>query len=210
VTWASVADLKTFLRWDADTSEGDAALQRQLDSACSVIEGIKGRIGADVVTNEPQPVERLGLVFVGEHPIASVEQVRAVNSDGTFRVLPQANPAGGVLAGWSVRSLGGVIEVPLCYGGTGGVEIGDTVLVDYTAGLAVVPQNYTDAAIELAAFLWNSSQNNDEGGRTGSYGTDQDWPARASGGIGAYALPFRVRELLGLYGAAVKSSVMVR
>lgn len=216
-SWASLDELRTFLQFDDpdDTSDNDA-LQRQLDSACAVIEGIKGRIGQEVLTNEPQTVGRLGIVILDETPIVSAEQVRLVTGPGKFVTLTKADPAAGVLGGWEVSSLGGVLSLPASCPSfdpiptSAYVRPGSTVLVDYTVGVDPVPANYSQAAIELAGFLWNSSQNNDAGGRTSSGGTDEDWPARAAGGIGAYALPFRVRELLGLYGSAVKSQVYAR
>lgn len=214
-SWASLDELRTFLQFDDEDTSDNAALQRQLDSACSVIEGIKGRIGQEVLTNEVQPVQRLGLVLLDETPIVSVEQVRLVSGAGSFVVLGKSDPAAGILGGWKMQSAGGVLSVPVACAGDSSptsvyVRPGATVLVDYTTGLDPVPPNYTQAAIELAGFLWNSSQNNEGGGRTSTGGTDEEWPARASGGIGAYALPFRVRELLGLYGSAVKSQIVAR
>lgn len=196
------------MQWGTDTSR-DAELQRSIDSACASIERIKGHVGAESFTGEPHVVGRAGLVILDESPVKSVESVARVNAGAAPTVIPKADPLTGVLDGWTLESAGGVLAIPLDNGL--GYSYGAQVVVDYTAGLATVPADWTQAAIELAAFLFESSQNdNVVGEHVGAGASDEVWPARGSGGIGAYAMPFRVRELLGLYGKVVKSQVFVR
>jgi hypothetical protein len=204
--WASLSDVRTELRFGPETSD-DAELQRKIDAAAAVIEGIKGRIGSEPVAGELATVQRLGLVFIKERPIIDVASVTLINGDGTQTVLTRRDPATGVMTGWEVRSLGGVLTVPLCAPGYPTINQDSTLSIDYTTGRDPVPENYVEAAIKLSAHLWRKSHD-DSQGRVGDGGDDEEWPNR--GTIGAYALPFEVRELLGIYGNAVKTQVLVR
>lgn len=201
-SWVEVEELRDELQFVQDDTSRDVFLQRMIDSACASIERIKGRIGTDTVTGELQTVQRLGIVLLDVSPVQSVQAVSVVTRNGTPRPLNAADPKVGNLGGWELASAGGVLNVPALPG--------EQVLVDYTVGLAEIPGDWHEAAVELAAFLYDSTQNNAGGGRTGAGAEDDDWPTRAAGGIGAYAMPFRVRELLGLYGSVVRSQVLVR
>jgi hypothetical protein len=205
-SWIPIGDVKTELRFGAGTQD-DAELQRKIDAAAAVIEGIKGHVGSLPVAGELTTVQRLGLVFVTERPVVNVTTVKLLAGDGTSTVLAKRDPAGGVMTGWELRSLGGVVSVPLCANGYPTINEDSTLSVDYTAGRDPVPANYVEAAIKLSAHLWRKSHD-DSQGRMGDGGDDEEWPNR--GTIGAYALPFEVRELLGLYGSAVKSQVLIR
>lgn len=202
-SWVTLPTVRSELGFTADTSN-DAALQRKIDAACALIETIKGRIGQEVVTGDTYTIGQGGVVIIdsANTPIISVQAVRTVAPDGTQTVIDQRQPAFGVMTGWELQSLGGVLRVP--------GRIGTDVLIDYTTGRDPVPPNYSEAAVVLACHLWRQEHDNDEGGRMGAGGDDENWPSHTSAGIGAYALPFRVRELLGLFGSAVKSQVLVR
>lgn len=207
VNWVDAPTVRHFLQMGTNTSQDDV-LEKQIDAACASIERIKGRVGVDTVTGELQDVLRNGVVLLEQGPIISVQSVSLVQSGAAPLPLTKRDPATGALVGWEIKSNGGVLTVPL---GIGGVTSCDAqVLVDYTVGRDPIPADWIEAACELAGFLFRSTQNNDSGGRVGAGADDEEWPARGSAGIGAYAMPFRVRELLGLYGKVVRSQVLAR
>lgn len=195
-SWITLADAKPFLRFDpADTSD-DATLQGVIDGACSLIEDVKGVVGEETVTAEDYDVEQGGRVFLKSTPVASVQSVDVLNGDGTTISVPPDDPLNGV-AGWVIVTKGGVLGVPYV--------AGTKVRVSYTAGRNPVPSNYVEGALEMTAHLWRSSQMNATAGRSG-YGMDDTEAIRGS----TYAFPFKVRELLGIWGKVVKSKVYVR
>lgn len=204
--WITLSAARSYMQWGTDTSR-DAVLQTVIDSAVASIERIKGHIVQAAVTGEVQDVADRGIVILDESPVLSVQSVSFVQAGSTPVAIPKADPVNGVLTGWTLASGGGVLTVPT---GFCGLSYGAQVVVDYTVGRAPIPADWTEAALELIAFLWDSSQNNSEGDRAGVGAPDDDWPNRGSNGIGAYAMPFRVRELLGIYGKTVRSAVFAR
>lgn len=208
VNWIDLPTVRAFLQFSGTSAAGDDVLQPMIDAACSSIERIKGRIGEDTVAGELQPIDGCGYVFLDERPVISVQSVSVIQSGATPLAIAKADPATGVLTGWTLKSAGGVVSVP--FGQIGVPSCDGQVLVDYTVGRNPVPPDWEQAAVELAGFLYRESQNNADAGRVGAGADDEDWPSRAGAGIGAYAMPFRVRELLGLYGKVVRSQVLVR
>lgn len=211
-SWIDLATVRDHMQWGADASR-DAELQRSIDSACASIEAIKGHIGQATIADEAHELGRGGIVILDESPIVSVESVTLAVEGGSPTPIAKADPATGVLRGWTVASAGGVLTIPLELCLVAAFQYGSAapVLVSYTVGRDPIPADWLEAAIELSAFLFESSQNdNVVGEHVGAGAGDEMWPARGSGGIGAYAMPFRVRELLGLYGKVVKSQVFVR
>lgn len=203
-SWLTLADAKAFCRLtgtDDDTQFGEV-----LDAACAAIEDIKGSIGTFTVTDEATIVENRGVLFTGAHPVASITTVTYLPGDGSTVVIPPADPVNG-LAGWELRSLGGVIVIPTS--GANGAPVGGNVRLTYQAGRTNIPPNYALAAKWLTQHFWRNSQLNAGAGRPGLGSGDTEWIRGASGE--SYALPFKVRELLGIYGGkVVRSGVVAR
>lgn len=204
-SWVTLDDVKAFLRFPADYTGDDAELASALAGALAAIEDIKGHVQLLDIEDEVQPVEYGGVIFTDEKPVASVESVMIIPSSGDPITIPEADPANHV-PGWKLVSHGGVIKLPLY--GLNRARVGQDALITYAAGLDPVPANYIMAGKELTAHLWRTSQMNDSGGRANLDAEDTEW-IRGSAGSGSYALPFKVRELLGIYGGTVKP-VMVQ
>lgn len=194
--------MRDFLRFGTDTSDDDQ-LSELLVTACECIEDLKGRIAAAPITGELGVVQRLGIVLLDEKPVASVQSVALVRGDGTSVTIPAADPVAGV-AGWTLASAGGVLTVPAC--GDANVHLGSTVVVDYTVGVDPIPSRYVSAVKWLTQHLWDSSQVNTSGGRMDLGEEDTEYVRGMSGA--SYALPFKVREILGIYGSVAKSQVL--
>lgn len=206
-SWVQLADMRDYLRFQGTDTSDDDQLADKIDSACAVIETIKGHIAPTPITGETETVNRLGLVLLNEGPVISVEAVSLLTSTGPV-VIPKADPSlGATGAGWTLSSKGGVLTVPRW--GSTVAPLGSTVQISYTVGRDPIPANYVDAAKELAAHLYRTSQLNEGGGRMDVGEPDTEW-MRGSAGSSNYALPFKVRELLGLFGSVVKSQVFVR
>lgn len=193
VSWLALSDVKTFLRIPDTFTGDDAELQSVIDGAAAAIEDIKGSVAEKTVTDEPHTVARKGYVFTNEHPVAQIGTVDQLPGNGTRETIPQRDDLNGV-DGWELISEGGVLTVP--------APIGSRVLVTYQAGKVTVPANYVLAGKEFVAHLWRTSQMNAEGGRASDGGEDTEWIRGSSGS--SYALPFKVRELLGIFGTVVK------
>lgn len=203
-TWITLTDAKRYLRFDPTETGDDISLQLTVSAAAAMIEDIKGHVQKGAVTAELHEVEYPGAVFLDERPVASVQAVNLYRGDGSTVAIAANNPATPALG---YRLVGdaksGVLQLPPF--GPNRCTVGDTVSVDYTFGLDTIPANYIEAALELIAHLWKTSQENTSGGRPGLGQPDLEWE-RGGAGSGNYALPFRVRELLGIFGAVVKSS----
>lgn len=203
--WVDLEDMRDFLRFqEGDTSDNDQ-LAELVSTACECIEDLKGRIGTAPVEGESVRVERLGIVLLEQRPVLSVEAVSLVRFGDAPVAIPQSDPAAGV-RGWRLASGGGVLTVPMW--GSADVRLGSTLSVDYTVGVDPIPSRYVTAAKYLVQHLWDSSQQNTGGGRMDLGSEDTEYVRGMSGA--SYALPFKVRELLGIFGSVAKSGVMVR
>lgn len=172
----SANELRTHLR--KTTSADDGQLMRFASAACQMIVERVGQVSPVAAISDGCV---RGGVFVLEHrPVVSVTSV--VQLPGG-EAMSAGDPIAGT-AGWVLTSPEGVLSVP---GWSGRVR------VTYVAGRDPVPATFTMAALELAAHLWRSSQLNQSGGRPALGDGDQTLVP----GTG-YALPHRVRELLGL------------
>lgn len=124
--------------------------------------------------------------LVGQVSPVTAEETVTVQRDG--RALLSHRPVISITSpsGWSLVNPEGIADA-----GSGGGS--GEVAVVYQAGRDPVPGNIRLAALELVAHLWRGSQHaNGAGGRPGMGNEPVTIP-----GI-AYALPYRVRELLGL------------
>lgn len=179
-TFISLAETKTHLR--KTDSKDDAELTGYITAACAKIVELIGQVSPITDTEEwtlHRPVRRL---IPRTQPVLSVTSVEYA---GTPTVtIPQADADTGT-PGW-VLDPGGVIR-HTTYFGRG------TVRVTLRAGRSPVPGNIRLAALELTGHLWRSTKLNGSGGRP---------PIQASDDLviagQAYALPNRVKELLGL------------
>lgn len=184
----SLADLKHHVdRAQSDTSD-DAEMIGHLRSACEMI---RDRIGHVTPVTFTRDVNAREVIVLGEHPVISVTSVATLPG---LVAVAQAGPATGV-AGWTLEDgPAGILTHTSRFG---------YVRVTYRAGRTPVPGNVRLAALELAAHLWRSSQLN-SGGNRPALG-DNETPVFPGS---SYALPTRVRELLGL-GKLPTSEVLV-
>lgn len=207
--WVTLPEVKAHL--GKKTPDDDDELDGFISAACAMVEDIIGHVDPVTVTGEvlraaPVPTQRPypegGMLHtwdwvatLAENPVLSVESVLFTPGDGTSSAVAAQNVAAGVVVGW--RRVGQVMYLPV------GTSRYGAYSVTYTAGLDPVPGNVRMAALELAAHLWKTTQN-----ATGAPGrfadSDTDWQRGMN-----YALPFRVRELLGLYGNTVPSRGVV-
>lgn len=176
----TVDELKTHM--NKAGAADDAELPGFISAACQMV---VDRIGVVSPTDATQTVwghrvHRREFVL-DLHPVIDVT---AVTVDGT--VVPQADPVAGT-DGWVLDAGPGVLAHTQRWPG-GRIE------VTYQAGRTPLPGNIRLAALELAAHLWQQSQlNTASTARPSTFGSDE----LALRGVG-FALPYRVRELLGL------------
>ena len=173
----TVVELKAHL--NKTSTADDDELAGFVSAACAAIFERIGHVSTTSVTADVD-VSR-GLAILPERPVASVESVTALPGGVT---LEEADQESGT-PGWTLRK-----------GGTLGITGGGVwrVRVTYTAGRDPLPGNVRLAALELAAHLWKQSQlNTGSTVRPPSFGDD----VTIIPGL-AYALPIRVRELLGI------------
>lgn len=194
--WIDLDEVKDHL--NKTNSNDDDELQGFLEAACAVIEDLKGHV--DPVATSGVYAARVGadtawpfgcrfFLYLPEAPVLSVQAVASVVGNGTATAVPSRDAVAGT-DGWELSGSLLYVASPGLY------------QVTYTVGRNPVPANYRLAALELAAHLWRGSQLNQSSGRPPIAG-DQMMvlPQIAS------ALPYRVRELLGLYGEIVAGQI---
>lgn len=180
----SLADLNRFLKRPLD----DPEVQEWIGPACQMI---RERIGhVSPVRFVEDFVDPCAPVILAEYPVAAIESVQTLPG---LAAIPAADPATGV-AGWTVKN--GILRKSS--GRLGPVR------VTYRAGQTPVRPNITLAGKELAGHLWRNSQLNSGGGRPPL--SDDDTPVMPGA---AFALPIRVRELLGLGPKQFGSEVLI-
>ena len=173
----TVAELKTHLNKTVSTD--DAELAGFISAACQMIRDRIGQV-SPVAAVDLSDGRRRSIVLT-EHPVASVTTVEVAGGE----VILPADPDTGT-DGWELDGGAGFLR------NTGSWPPG-AIRVTYTAGRDPLPGNIRLAALELGGHLWKQSQLNSGGGRPQITGDDQV----IMPGL-AYALPLRVRELLGL------------
>lgn len=181
LNFISLADARAHLR--KTNTNDDAQLAGFVAAACTMIEDRIGpvaqRAGSTYFDHRPgwpfPPV-----IVLPDSPVASVTSVTV---DG---VTVNGTPTDQCSPGWTLEPGPGLLHR------SGRWPFG-RVTVTYRVGRVTVPGNVRLAALELVSHLWRSSQLNASGGRPGLSGEDQI----AQRGD-TYALPYRVRELLGL------------
>jgi hypothetical protein len=190
--FVSLADVKRHMN---KTSAGDdAELAGFVSAACRMITERIGQVSPATVTDEVSVRWRRRRIVLDTHPVIEVSSVVVAGNPVT--TIPAADADAGV-TGWVLDSPGSAV-----LSHTGCWPAG-TIRIIYRAGRTPIPGNVRLAALELAAHLWRSSEQNFGGGRPGLSGSDEVTMPGA-----AWALPIRVRELLGL-GKNPTSDVMV-
>lgn len=155
----------------------DEELRSYLESATGVIERHLGQAVVKRSYTEEHQIGR-GCLVLNWTPVVAVTALSLV--DGTFT--------------WNVNDLhvtpAGVVSAPLKTAPYGHVT------VTYTAGMAIVPEEYGLAARIIVQHLWETQRGTSGGPRAGGLG---DTLMSNSGGFSGkgYAIPNRALELLG-------------
>lgn len=157
-------------------NDRDDKLRTYLAGACAVINERVGQV-APTTFVEDKPTQ-YGFIRLNHWPVIEVISVDGLPG---LAEVPAGNPATGVV-GWLLEDP----YLPIYIGKSGYFR------VTYRAGLTEIPQNYILAALELTQHLWQVSQQNSGGGRP-PVPNDEVVVAGTS-----FALPFNVRQLLGL------------
>ncbi len=180
----SLADVNKFLKRPLD----DPVLADWIGPACAMIRERVGHVSpVQVVEDFADPCAP---VILTEYPVIEVVSVVALPG---LAAIPESDPAVGT-AGWTLKN--GILRKSSGWLGA--------VRVTYRVGRTPVPPNYTQAGKELAGHLWRNSQQNAGGGRPPL--SDDDTPVMPGA---AFALPIRVRELLGLGPQQFGSEVLL-
>jgi hypothetical protein len=193
-TFISLAEIKRHLKKDLTETKDDAELLEFIASACQMIED---RIGPVSPRSATQTVWRHAYlhasrqILLDQHPVIGVTTVTV---DGT--TVPEADPVAGA-DGWVLDAAPGVLAHTRHWPW-------GRVQVTYRVGRSPLPGNIQMAGLELAGHFWRTMKLTNSGnGRPNPAGADD----LALRGVG-YALPYRVRELLGL-GKLPTSDVQV-
>ncbi|MBX6382026.1 MAG: phage gp6-like head-tail connector protein [Microbispora sp.] len=174
----TVAEVKAHM--DKTGTADDDELEGFVAAAC---EAIRDRIGeVSPVGAVVEACARSDRLVLEHRPVVSITKVERLPG---LETVPQGDRGTGV-DGWLMQDPGaGILSHTSRFPGE--------VRVTYQAGRDPVPGNIRLAALEMAAHLWRSSQLNSGGGRPPL--ADDEQPIMPGS---AYALPIRVRELLGL------------
>jgi hypothetical protein len=169
-----------FLKKTGDTDD----LSAWITAAC---EAIRQRIGhVTPVSVVEDFTDWCDPVILTQRPILEVTLVQRLPG---LETIPQADPSTGT-AGWIRKEASNSPIITYSTGWSGWLG---SVRVAYRAGRDPIPGNITLAGLELIGHLWRQSQLNGDGGRP-PLNTD-DMPVMPGA---AFALPIRVRELLGI------------
>jgi hypothetical protein len=196
--WIDVVEVKAHLNKTSNADDGE--LVGFIDAACAVVEDLKGHVDLVSIVQLAQTRSFLSsqhhrrhwehVLILTDTPVSSVTTVEFLPGDGTTTVIAEQDLAAGVY-GWHLEV--DVLHLPYRTGRFGSYQ------VTYKAGRDPVPGNYRLAALELVAHMWRNTQLT---ARPPSGGLGGDIDPEFIRGM-AYALPFRVRELLGIYGSTV-------
>lgn len=174
--FVSLADVKAHI--NKTGTDDDEELRGFVTAGCRMIEERVGHVTPVTVSEDRTGCD---VLVLADRPVLSVTSVATLPS---LTVVPQADPVNSV-AGWTLDGPAGILKHSSTSFGS--------VRVTYRAGRTPVPGNIRLAALELISHLWRSSQLNNSGGRPPF--ADTETPIMPGS---AYALPIRVRELLGL------------
>jgi hypothetical protein len=175
--FVTVEEVKVHM--DKTDSADDAELEGFVSAACQMIRERIGEVSA--VTAVEEHCTRGDTIVLEHRPVISVTTVQQLPG---LAVIPEGDEGTGTV-GWVLVSREGIVRHTHCWPGK--------VRFTYQAGRVPLIGNVRLAGLELAAHLWQSSQQN-SGGTRPAFG-DSETPIMVGS---AYALPIRVRELLGL------------
>jgi hypothetical protein len=183
LNFISLAETKTHLRKDLTKTTDDAELLAFITAACSKIVELIGPVAPQSIVQAPVPVHPNDVVVLDYHPVIEVTTVTVDAPDG--EEIPEADLSAGV-QGWVLDGDAGLLRHTRrwpCH----------AIQVVYRAGRTPLPGNIRLAALELVAHLWKTIKPLGAGNRPTVGGSDDIVIVGQ-----AYALPNRVRELLGL------------
>lgn len=184
-------EVKVHLKKDLTKTADDAELGEFITAACAKIAELIGPVAPESVAQDAYVHPRTRTVVLDYHPVIEVTTVAIAGGAD----IPAADPGAGV-DGWVLDAGAGLLRHTRCW--PCGI-----VQVAYRAGRTPLPGNVRLAGLELTAHLWRTIKLNGTGGRPPVSGGDDIVIAGQ-----AYALPNRVRELLGL-GKNQTSDVLV-
>jgi hypothetical protein len=176
----SLAEAKKHLKKNSTKTDDDAELLEFITASCAKVVDLVGPVAPVAVTETVPCRAPLHVIVLKQHPVISITSVAV---DGT--AVPEADFGAGV-TGWILDPGPGLL-------GHSRRWPWGLVEVAYRAGRTPLPGNVRLAGLELVAHLWRTIKLNGSGGRPPVSGGDDIIIAGA-----AYALPNRVRELLGL------------
>jgi hypothetical protein len=202
MAWIDLTDARAYMRKHGVNPSDDDLIETFIAGACGQIEDLMGHV--DPVSFElvgyADPVNdahrhryhlRSWVLSLPETPVAAVSSVDLLDGVGGTSVLSPSDLVAGV-HGWELVDT--MLRLPLR----------GPYRVVYTAGRNPIPGNFVQAALELVVHHWRRSQLNRYGGR-GPKADDQTMVVPGS----ASALPFAVRELLGIYGEIVSDHPVI-
>lgn len=183
MSWLTVPECKLHL--GKSTTADDEELYGHIEAAEAMIDRLIGTVRPSTAPTEEWHGGGRQLIVLDESPVAAVVSV-AVN--GVTVAQADLDVTGSI--GWFASDLdmGAGIVRHTSWFSHGRVK------VSYHPGHAVIPGNVRMAGLELVAHLWQSSQNGRAGTGTQRINQGAELAAVSVG----YALPNRVRELLGL------------
>lgn len=185
----TVAGLKTYMKKAASTAD-DAELAGFVATACQMIRDRVGQVSAVTAVVDLCPSRRT--VVLEHRPAISITTV--VELPGGAEI-PKGDEEAGT-DGWVLEDLDAALVRHTS-------RWPSRVRITYEAGRDPVPANYELAGYELAAHLWRGPKLNAGGGRPGLTGD-------AATMVGStFALPIRVRELLGLGRDVPRDEILV-
>lgn len=189
----SLAEVKRHLK--KTKVDDDDELLEFVTAACSAIEERIGPVTPVTVTEEVPATWRTNTIVLDHTPVIAVTSV--VLAGDPVTTIPPFDPDTHV-DGWQLAAGAGVLTHSRRFPR-------GTIRVTYMAGRTPLPGNIRLAALELTAFLWRSIKMYGNGGRPGAPGVDDTLAIRGA----AYALPNRVKELLGLGNQQPTDSVLI-
>lgn len=171
----TVEQAKAHLR---SSSLDDGQVAQFISAACRMIVDRMGQVSPVTAVVELCP--RTQTIVLEHRPVISITSVQELPG---LAEVPQADTGAGA-DGWVLESAEGVMRHTSRWP--------RSIRVTYEAGRSPVPANISMAALELVGHLWRTSQLNGGGGRPQLPSDELVVP-----GV-TYALPYNVRQLLGL------------
>lgn len=196
MSWLSVGECKQHLGKSAAVYADDEELYGFVEAAESMVDALIGVVrpsGTPRVESHPGGRDTLVLRKCPVAAIVSVEQ--------SGSAVPMADMDDDRPSGWYADDVdmgGGIVRH------TSWFSFGAPVKVTYHEGRLLIPGNVRLAGLELVAHLWQSSQNGMAASGNPLGGRLSEEPIVFRG----YALPNRVRELLGLGGRATDEQLV--